>query len=138
MGRRLFRAMYADADKLPESGRSADKLGVRVHARTPTARVDIHLTDGKIAPGTPAEGLSVQIDDPTGAPPFRLPRALGGTSEATLFELDEDDLPELLELVADHDSHGVIRPRRPCSLEEYEAALSESRSKWRITDVDEL
>ena len=134
--RTLYRTMFDQADGKPEVGRSADKLGVRIEAPRPRGKPDMTVgDDGRVRPGLKPEGMSVQIDDPRDAMPHRLPPELGGSSRGVLYELDEAKLPVLLEVRSDHGHHAVIRPRRECSLAEYEEALSSTQSAWRPTDV---
>lgn len=131
--------MRIDEHGRPLTGRAADRLGVRIEARPPRGRIDLVVgADGTIRLGPRPQGMSVQIDDPRGAQPHRLPEACGGTSQDTLFELDEADLPELLAVCPDHDRHAVIGPRRDCSLVDYEAALNGTQTLWRKTDVGQF
>ena len=135
MSHTLFRLMLTDdaAPERPRLGRRADCLGVRI---PPRAVTDVEPDENsQLTPGDPPRGMSVQIDDPRGAPPHRLPPELDGNGEGTLFELDDEALPELLVLVNDHDQHGVLAPRRGCTLRAYEDALGATQTLWRATDV---
>jgi hypothetical protein len=70
--RTLIRAMRCEADGLPQVGRSARTLGVRVEGPFR----DIPVSAGNtVRPGT--GGMSVVFDDPNGLPRERLPRSLG-------------------------------------------------------------
>ena len=133
MKRTIYRAMVEDRDGKPKSMRSPNHLGVRVKGDGPFEVHDIEVIDGHVEPTH--QGMSVQIDDPRGAPLHRLPRELGGASSGVLYEMHEDELPVELRLEPDRETHGVLRPSRRCTLDEYENALNATRSRWRKSDV---
>jgi hypothetical protein len=129
--RTLIRAMRCEADGLPQVGRSARTLGVRVDGPFR----DIPIFPGNtVRPGT--GGMSVALDDLHGLPKERLPRSLGGGGRDPVFALEVVQLPGSLSVRQDRPPHAMVEPRVECSLGEYEAGLASTRKMWRrMTDV---
>jgi hypothetical protein len=81
------------------------------------------------------QGMSVNIDDPRGAPLYNLPMALDGTSKGTLFELDLGRLPPTLRFAPLDGTHGVIAPAERMLFKDYEDALAATLGDWKVADV---
>lgn len=78
----MFRAMKADRDGYPTTGRSSRTLGVRIDG---PSRDILAVLDGTVSPGT--GGMSVALDAPQNLPKHRLPRPLGGEGRDPVFKM---------------------------------------------------
>jgi hypothetical protein len=125
---KLYRAMTAAADGLPQVGRSARSLGIRTSNES--SNPDVTATDPAeiIQPGT--GGMSEAPNDPANLPPLRRPPALGGKGKDPVWEIDTADLGPDLQSRQDTATHVLIEPARPMTLAEFEAALAATRAKW--------
>jgi hypothetical protein len=123
--------MRIGEDGLPMAGPTARTLGARPGS---PPEWDIPVVDGIVRPGT--GGMSVSPPPPGNLPHFRRPPEHGGTAKKIgLYEMDTDDLPDRLAARPDPDDparHVFIEPSREMSFEEYESALEETRSLWRL------
>jgi hypothetical protein len=119
-----------EGDGLPEIGERGRYLGVR-------PGVDVLVgADGFVEPyqpGAKPQGLSVSPPPASNLPRHRRPLEFGGTGSDPIFELETEDLPEGLAYRPDPDDpgHGLIGPARRMGLEEYRAAILETRVLWR-------
>ena len=108
----------------------------RASARTLGARpnVDIPVNeDESVEPDM--GGISVSPDSPDNLPPYRRPPEFGGTGKDPIWELNTDDLPYELVYRPDSqapDRHGFIEPAYRMTFEQYQEALSDTRSLWRL------
>lgn len=125
---KLYRAMKAATDGLPEVGPSARALGVRPADRAPNNDVPAADPTDTVSPG---HGMSVAPHDPANLPVLRRPVALGGRGTDTVWELDVADLGPDLRFNQDATAHGLIEPARDMALAEYQAALAATRDRWR-------
>lgn len=127
---KIYRSMTPAEDGLPVVGRSARQLGVRTPVEVPDGDPDVTVqsADEIILPGT--GGMSVAPNDPINLPPFRRPVVLGGKGRDPVWVLDTADLGSDLQFRQDSATHGLIEPARPVTLNEYEAAVAATRSKW--------
>jgi hypothetical protein len=125
----IFRSMIEKADGLPELGRSARKLGVRTGDHTTPDILAVNPGD-IVLPGD--GGLSVAPDDPMFLPRHRRAAILGATGVDPVWALDVSDLPAELALVRDSATHALIEALNAMTLAEYEAALAQTRVKWRV------
>jgi hypothetical protein len=122
-GRILYRAMREDHSGAPMIGPTARTLGVRPH-------VDVLLdAAGLIQPGT--GGLSVAPDRPENLHPLRRPPAFGGTGKDPVWYINADLLPGDLQFRQDSLTHGLIEPRMPMSLADFQDALARTRTAWK-------
>jgi hypothetical protein len=117
----------------PASKNPADELGVR-YPGPGVAKPDIKQ-DGNVSADN-HEGMSANTD-PYGMPPHRRPEAFDGTQDkkapASMFGIDEDDLKKQgLQFEPDpDDTHGVIKPIKDMTPEEYDAALAATKPDWK-------
>jgi hypothetical protein len=95
----------------------------------PNQRPDIAVVGGLVRPGT--GGMSVAPGSPYNLPRHRKPPQLGGFAKDSVWELDEADLGPDLRFVADSPSHGTIQPIGEMTIDEYQAALARTATKWR-------
>lgn len=134
----MFRAMKKAAeDRLPELGRSARTLGVRVSPAGATPEdppaFDVYPdAENRVVPGW---GLSVAMDDPGGLPRHRKPRSLGGEGRDVLFSLLVSAVGKSLHVNEDQAPHALIEPASRCPLADYEGALTATRPSWRLCHV---
>jgi hypothetical protein len=125
---KIYRAMIADADGLPQVGRSARQLGVRTLDRLPHNDVKASKPDDPVIPG---EGMSAAPDDPAKlAKNRRPPQVNGGTGKDPVWEIDAGALGPDLQFVQDTPAHGFVGPGRAITLAEYERALAATRTMW--------
>lgn len=121
--------MQQDSDDGPVVGESARRLGARYG-------IDIEVDEGSLV--QPASGgMSVSPGSPENLPRHRRPPEWGGTGLDRVWGISSDELdPRLLYRPdpAQPDSHGFIEPRSPMTFEEYQAALAETRSEWRLVE----
>jgi hypothetical protein len=120
--------MTPGTDGLPLVGRSARQLGVRTLDWVPHNDVNAALADDMVNPG---EGLSAAPHDAANLPKNRRPAQLqGGIGKDPIWEIDTDDLGPALEFVQDKPAHGVVGPKAPMTLTEFEQALADTRARW--------
>jgi hypothetical protein len=117
---KIYRAMTPDADGLPQVGRSARQLGVRPLDWALHNDVSAAAPDDTVNPG---EGMSAAPDDPAKLPKNRRPPQVNaGTGKDPVWEIDTDDLGPSLQYVQDKAAHGVVGPKQPLTLAEFEEA----------------
>ena len=124
----LFRAMIREPDGLPRSGQSARELGIRLG-------VDIPVIGDTVVPGT--GGQSVTPGNPVNLPYFRRPKSLCGTGKDPVSVIDTGVLPALLRYRADPAQpamHGFLEPAAPMSVSEFQKAIEDTRSNWKLCD----
>jgi len=125
---KIYRAMIADADGLPQVGRSARQLGVRTRDRLPHNDVKASNPDDPVIPG---EGMSAAPHDPANLGKNRRPPQVnGGTGKDPVWEIDAGALGPDLQFVQDKPTHGFVGPGRAMTLAEYERALAATRTMW--------
>jgi RHS repeat-associated protein len=122
-GVKFFRGMKAQSGQ-PISEASARALGVRPN-------LDIPVVEGLVHPGT--GGMSVSTGSPNNLMKFRRPPQFGGTSKDPVWELSESELGPDLTFRQDTPTHGLIEPKRPMSIDEYQTALARLSTKWQQT-----
>ncbi len=121
----IFRAMKAEADGLPQVGRSGRELGVRIDG----PRRDITVGgDGTVEPGN--GGKSVALDAALNLPKPRLPKSLGGEGQDPVFSMVRANIPSTLLLREDRYPHALVEPGRRCPLPVFESDLASTRSLW--------
>ncbi len=125
----IFRSMIEAADGLPELGRSVRKLGVRTGDHT-TPDIPAILPDDLVSPG--GGGMSVAPDDPMFLLRHRRPASLRGTGIDPVWALAVSDLPAELMLIHDSTRHALVEPLNVMTLADFEAALAQTRVKWRV------
>jgi RHS repeat-associated protein len=124
----LYRAMR-EHNGMPEIGRSARSLGVRVK-NSPDGRGDILAVNGMVRPGT--GGMSVAPLTPHNLPPFRRPVQFGGTCKDPAWVINLEQLTDpRLTYRQDSLTHGMIEPAYEMPLEEYEQALADTAPLWQ-------
>jgi hypothetical protein len=125
-GRRsIFRAMKAEADGLPNVGRSGRELGVRIDG----PRRDITVgEDGTVEPGK--GGMSVALDAARNLSKPRLPKSLGGEGRDPVFSMVRGNILSTLLLRQDRYPHALVEPGRRCPLPVFESDLASTRSLW--------
>lgn len=121
--------MIEAVDGLPEIGQSARKLGVRTGDHTTPDILAVDPSD-IVSPGD--GGLSVAPDDPKHLPRHRRPATLGGIGVDPVWVIAVTDLQIELAVVRDSPTHALIEPLNPMTLADYEAALAQTRVKWRM------
>jgi hypothetical protein len=125
----LFRAMQQDPDGSAVVGESARKLG---------ARQAIDIEPGPESVVQPASGgMSVSPGSPENLPRHRRPPEWGGTGLDGVWAISSAELGELLVYRPDPaqpDVHGFIEPAAPMKFAEYQQALAETRSGWRLVE----
>ncbi len=120
----------------PLVARAGDALGVRLPGQA--GQVDVHPgLDGYLEPKHEGRccGMSAIPDDPRRGYTSVKPKALGGKSGATLYELDLEHLPSGLLIFRDSDKHVTVYPAARMHLDEYEALLLQTRPAWSKTHV---
>ncbi len=122
---KLYRAMQADADRLPRVGPKGRMLGVRIQGR----KIDLPVTDGNVKPET--GGLSVTMGVIEELPFHRLPRRLGGEGKDPVFMMTWKARKGLA-LQPSGPPHYEIEPSEEMSLDRYEAYLEGTRNEWTI------
>ncbi len=132
----IIRSMSADGNK-PTVGKVAKMLGVR-----PNYDIDVSPS-GSVKPDT--GGLSV-APDWRRLPPFLIPRRLAnevgearGSNRLACFRLgafpfSETMIGESLRLRPDSPDHGTIEPSREMPIDEYQAALANTRHLWVVDE----
>lgn len=126
---KLYRAMKAAADGLPEVGSSARSLGVRGLDQAPDHDVQ---ASGAADPVRPGEGgMSAVPDDPMSLARHRRPAALSGTGKDPVWVIDETELGSDLAYRRDKPTHGLVEPAGEMTLAEYQQALLLTRPRWR-------
>ena len=77
--------------------------------------------------------MSVTVDDSALMPVARRPKWIAsGLSEDTLFSLEADAIAAPLETHVQSRAHGLIRPRAPMPLPDYEGSLAATRPRWTM------
>jgi hypothetical protein len=129
---RLFRTMKSDKDGLPQVGRAAVMLGVRLASLDGPGDIPVS-SDGMVSPET--GGMSVTADEPMKLPMHRRPARWGGRSNLPLFVIEADALPPtLVARLDDPDArHYLVEPAERTSLVHYEHELGATRSEWTQT-----
>lgn len=122
---KYYRGMRKESDNLPEIGEKSNLLGVRIIGEN----ADIKIEQSYVYPST--GGMSVSNN------PDRLPQHIKfgiKKGEFYLFEINEEDLPELLIAQSDTKQHWhfLIEPRCPMLYGTYKGAIEETRSKWKL------
>jgi len=127
----LFRAMKEASEGVPEIGPTARMLGVRPSEGT-TTNPDVLASslDGLIIPGE--GGMSVATNDPTYLQRHRRPASLGGIGLDPVWKIELEYLVPQLQFRQDSATHGVIEPKYPMTLREFQGALAKTREKWRL------
>ncbi|NET38841.1 MAG: hypothetical protein F6K19_43810 [Cyanothece sp. SIO1E1] len=145
MARLYYRGMVA-TDGKPKLGRSARLLGIR-----PGADIDVsHMrqgwldSQGYLHPEAERDDSGVQVEvairntkgmstslSIEGLPPFRKPKAFGGTGRDPLWQIDSKYISGDLEAVQDSAIHVSIMPKVTMLLERYEAALAKTQNYWQ-------
>ncbi len=124
--------MQRDSDGRPVVGESARRLGAR-------RVIDIEIgADLLVHPVS--GGMSVSPGSPEHLPRHRKPPEWGGTGLDRVWEISSDELGDGLLYRPDPDqpdTHGFVEPERPMTFDEYQAALAETRSKWRLVEPSE-
>jgi hypothetical protein len=77
-------------------------------------------------------GMSVAPNDPKGLPRHRRPASLGGLGQDPVWWIDTDDLGPDLQVRPDSPTHGVIEPKQPMALQDFQGALARTRNHWRL------
>lgn len=121
-GRILFRAMRKDPSGGPMVGPSARTLGARPNT-------DIPVVGGYVVPDS--GGLSVTLDRPEILHPFRRPPSFGGTGKDPVWCIGEDQIGGILVFRVDTQTHGLIEPAFPMTLDAFSNELSNTRALWR-------
>ena len=125
---KIYRAMTPDADGWPQVGRSARQLGVRAFDQAPHNDVSAANPDDIV---NPDEGMSAAPNDPANLPKNRRPGQLNrGAGRDPVWEMETDELGPELDYAQDRPTHGVVGPKTPMTLAEFEQALATTRSKW--------
>ena len=127
----------AEAAIVPTVGSQENMLGARV---PPHPRADVHPdADGNVGPR--GEGLSVAPSLaalPQGLVPERLrdkrPGARGSNS-LRVFRLGDGSFSrsavgDSLELAPTSSKHGVLQPKRPMTLGDYQGHLAATKTRW--------
>jgi hypothetical protein len=117
------------ADSLPAVGPSARMLGVRPGNHTTPDVLAVHATD-KVLPGQ--GGMLVAPDDPMNLQRHRRPVSLGGTGRDPVWYIEIEDLGPDLIFRQDRQTHGLIEPKRPLELEEFQDALAATRPSCKV------
>jgi hypothetical protein len=124
--------MRLDPDGGPALGESARKLGVR-------QAIDIEPDPESVV--QPASGgMSVSPGSPENLPRHRRPPGWGGTGLDRVWAIFSSELGEKLVYRPDPaqpDIHGFIEPVAPMKFDEYQQALGETRSGWRLVEGPE-
>ena len=126
---RLYRSMTEDADGLPTVGPSARMLGVRPGSHPTPDVLAIHPT-AVVLPGQ--GGMSVAPNDPMGLQRHRRPASLGGTGRDPVWYIETEDLGPNLSFRQDRPTHGLIEPKDPLELQEFQNALAVTRPNWKL------
>jgi hypothetical protein len=121
--------MKEDPDGWPATGPSARLLGVRP-ATQPTPDVLATKPTDVVHPGQ--GGMSVAPDDPTQLRRHRRPVSLGGIGLDPVWYIEMDELVPDLAFRQDKATHGVIEPKYAMTLQEFQSALAQTRSLWRM------
>ena len=127
---KLFRSMKEDVTGLPMIGQSGRKLGVRL-GDDPTSDVTAIQDSDLVFPNQ--GGMSVAPDDPMHLLRHRRPQSLGGTGLDPVWSLETNDLEPNLQFRQDSSTHGVIEPLQAMTLQQYQAALSATRTRWKLS-----
>lgn len=127
----LFRAMKESGDGLPEIGSTARTLGVRP-AGDSVKDFDVLATNPNeiIRPGE--GGMSVAPEAPIFLLPHRRPASLGGFGFDPVWKIELEELGLALQFRQDSRTHGVIEPRRPMMLWEFQDVLVKTQRQWRL------
>ncbi len=126
---KLFRSMKEDVNRMPMVGSNGRMLGVRPgNASTPDV-LAVQPSD-LIVPNQ--GGMSVAPDNPSYLSRHRRPQSLGGTGLDPVWSLETVELAPNLQFRQDSPTHGLIEPLRTMTLQEYQAALSATRTRWKL------
>ena len=126
---RVYRSMKEAQDGLPAVGPSGRLLGVRP-GNAATADVLAVNPSDIVPPGT--GGMSVAPGDPLFLQRHRRPIALGGIGRDPVWYIETDDLGDELVFRQDRPEHGLVEPKCPLTLDEFQQALAKSRSHWQL------
>jgi len=128
--------MIVAVDGLPELGRSARTLGVRLSDQSPNEDVKALIPDDPVFYG--GGGMSVTPNDPRDLIRHRRPREFGGTGNDPVWVIDSAELPVGLDFRQDKPKHGLIEPTRGTILKlgDFEMLLNASRNFWKIVTPD--
>lgn len=127
----LFRAMKETSDGLPEIGPTARTLGVRPAGSLVTSPDVLVVTPSNIiAPGE--GGMSAAPENPNHLQRHRRPASLGGIGLDPVWKIASENLGPDLQFRQDTATHGIIEPKRPMTLQEFQEALAETKHKWRL------
>ena len=127
---KLFRSMKEDVNGLPMVGPGGRMLGVRT-GDDPTPDVLAVQDSDVILPNQ--GGMSVAPDNPRHLLRHRRPQGLGGTGLDPVWSLETTELGPNLQFRQDSPTHGVIEPQRAMTLQQYQAALSATRTRWKLS-----
>lgn len=120
-----------ETDSLPVVGNHARMLGVRV---PPSDPADIRPdAEGRVRPRS--GGLSVIADDPMKLPRHLRPERLKGgmaPGRGEVFVVDADAVVPPVAIRPDAPPHHLLEPHGPMPVAEFQAALSATRTHWRI------
>jgi hypothetical protein len=125
----LFRSMREAADGFAEAGPSGRLLGVRPGDAACPDVPAVNPAD-MVSPGK--GGMSVAPHDPLNLVKHRRPASLAGTGQDPVWRIDLNDLGPDLEFRPDRAGHGLIEPKRPMTLQEFEQALAATRQRWQL------
>jgi hypothetical protein len=125
----LYRSMIEVAHGFPAAGPGGRMLGVRPGS---SANPDVLATDpaDMVLPGQ--GGMSVAPGNPIYLPKHRRPASLGGLGQDPVWYIDSGDLEADLCFRQDRPGHGLIEPKWPMTLQEYQDALTRTRSRWKL------
>jgi hypothetical protein len=137
---RMYRAMTRDEDGKPLIGATARTLGVRIRPER-EAGGDIPIVEGFVTSGT--GGMSVSPEWWL-LPVWRIPRRydiLGkgfvgqGKVEDACWRMGDGSftdgtVSDRLRLSVDKPTHGTLQPSERMHIDEYQAALAETRDSW--------
>ncbi len=127
---KLFRSMREDVNGLPMIGPSGRMLGVRP-GDGPTPDVLAVQASDVMLPNQ--GGMSVAPDNPWHLLRHRRPQSLGGSGLDPVWSLETAELGPNLQFRQDSPTHGVIEPLRAMTLQEYQEALSATRTRWKLS-----
>lgn len=132
---KIYRAMKASTDTLPEAGSSARTLGARPN--------DLPVVDGMVAPRTGGMSVSPALAD---LPPQWVPKRLAHLREGAegpntnhVFRHGTGSFasaavaPHLV-LRPDAQDHGLVEPDQPMPWADYQAALHATRADWVVDE----
>lgn len=89
----------------------------------------IPVFSGQVRPNT--GGMSVAPDQPDNLHPMRRRPAYGGQGKDPVWRVSADMLGTDLQYRQDSPTHGLVEPSRAMSLDEFQAALAQTRTMWK-------